>query len=66
MLRFDPETVRTGKEKQEVSVADHTCTAKLTLWEEQVGCLREGASYRLESFVVREWGGVKYLSMGGE
>ena len=62
----DPETVRTGKEKQEVSVADHTSTAKLTLWEDQVGCLREGASYRLESFVVREWGGVKYLSMGGE
>ena len=25
-----------------------------------------GISYQLESFVVREWGGVKYLSFGGE
>ena len=62
----DPETVRTGKEKQDISVADQSSTAKVTLWEEQVGPLHEGASYRLESFVVKEWGGVKYLSMGGE
>ena len=47
-------------------MADQSSTAKVTLWEEQVGSLREGASYRLESFVVKEWGGVKYLSMGGE
>ena len=57
----DPETVRTGKEKQEVSVADQSSTGKVTLLEEQVEHVREGASYRLESFVVREWGGVKYL-----
>ena len=62
----DPESVRTGKQKQEVLVADHSTTAKVTLWEEQIGYLREGASYRLECFVVRESGGAKYLSMGGE
>lgn len=62
----DPETVRTGKEKQEISVADQSSTAKVTLWEEQVGSLKEGASYQLEGFVVKEWGGVKYLSFGGE
>ena len=42
------------QEKQDISVADHSSTAKVTLWEEQVRSLHEGASYRLESFVVKE------------
>ena len=47
-------------------VADHSSTAKVTLWEEQVGILHEQTSYKLENFVVREWGGTKYLSMGSK
>ena len=62
----DPEMVRTGKQKQEVSIADQTGSAKVTLWEEQVGSLTEGISYKLESFIVKEWGGIKHLSFGGE
>ena len=53
----------TGKQKQDVIIADHSSTAKLILWEEQIGSLQEYASYRLENLVVREWGGAKYLSM---
>ena len=54
----DTETVRTGKQKQEIPVADQSTTAKVTLWKEQAGSLKEGISYQLE--------GVKYLSFGGE
>ena len=59
----DPEIVRTGKQKQEVHVADHSSTTKVILWEEDIGKLHEQSSYRLENFVVKEWGG---MSMGGE
>ena len=62
----DLETVRTGKQKQHVYVADHSSTAKVTLWEEQVGILHDQTSYKLENIVVREFGGTKYLSMGSE
>ena len=37
----DLETVRTGKQKQDVYVADHSSTAKVILWEEQVGILHD-------------------------
>ena len=59
----DLESVRTGKQKQDVYIADHSGTAKVTLWEEHVGILQEQSCYRLENFVVREWGGTKYLAM---
>ena len=62
----DPETVRTGKQKQDEYVADHSSTAKVTLWEVHVGILHERPLHRLENFSVWEWGGTKYLSMGSE
>ena len=55
----DPEIVRTGKQKQEVHVADHNSTTEVILWEEDIGKLHEQSSYRLENFVVKEWGGTK-------
>lgn len=60
------ETVSTGKQKQDVFIADHSSTATVTLWEEQIGSLQEQVSYTLENFTVREWGGAKYLSMDKE
>ena len=62
----DLETVCTGKQKQDVYVVDRSSTAKVTLWEEQVGILHDQTSYKMENFVVREFGGTKYLSMGSE
>ena len=57
-------------------------TLQVTLWEEQVGILHDQTSsdsvggqvgilhdhtsYKMENFVVREFGGTKYLSMGSE
>lgn len=60
---LDLEIVRTGKRKQEVEVADSSSSCKVILWEENIGKLSEHTSYRLENFVVREWGGRKYLSI---
>ena len=62
----EAETVRTGKRKQEVVVADKKSTAKVTLWEDQIGSLKQGESYCLEVFFVKEFGGEKYLSVGSE
>lgn len=62
----DAETVRTGKQKQEIVVADQKSTAKVTLWEDRIGSLTEGQLYCLQGFVVKEFGGEKYLSMGSE
>ena len=62
----DLETVRTGKQKQEVIVADQTDTIQVTLWEDNVGRLKLGETYYLGNFVVREWGGGKYLAMYAE
>ena len=58
----DAETVRTGKQNQEVCVADHSSTVKITLWEEDVGILQEQSSYRRENFVVGEWGGTNVVA----
>ena len=58
-----PETVGTGKRKQDVIVADGTATGKVTLWEEHIGDLEENASYKLQNFMVREWNATKYLVM---
>jgi len=57
------ETVGTGKKKQDVTIADGGGTAKVTLWEEHIGELRNNICYNLANFVVREWGGRKYLSI---
>ena len=59
----DLEIVRTGKQKQEVIVADQTDIIQVTLWEDNVGRLKLEETYYPGNFVVREWGGGKYLAM---
>lgn len=61
--KAEPEIVKTGKQKQDVFIADHSSTAKVTLWEEHIGSLQEHMSHKLENFIVWEWGGAKYLSV---
>ena len=43
----EPAKVSGGMTKQDLTIADYTCAAKLTLWEAYVGRLTEGNSYRL-------------------
>lgn len=44
-----------GKSKQEVIVSDRTGAGFITLWEDDVGGLTEGASYSLTGFLVRKF-----------
>ena len=54
------------KVKQDIIIADKTATARVTLWENNVGAFEEGRSYLLKGFVVRVYQSTKYLSMGGD
>ena len=55
-----------GKLKQDVSVADDSGTARVSVWELNVNTLVTHGSYRLENFMVREFQGTKYLTMAKE
>ena len=63
VVRVDKQvTVPGGKGKQDVIIADASCAAKLTLWEQDIGCLKQGTSYDLCNFVVGSYQQCKYLS----
>ncbi len=67
VLKFaETMTVTGGKKKQEVTIGDHTSTARVTLCEQHIGSLKDGSSYNLKNFVVREYASIKYLSMPRE
>ena len=55
-----------GKKKQDVTVGDSSGTARLTVWESEVGKVAEGDSYRLSGVVVREFRGKKFISTSKE
>ena len=58
----DP-VVAGDKKKQEVYIADHsTANAVVQLWEEDIGMMAEGISYKLSGFLVREYAYKRYLS----
>ena len=59
----EPLNVAGGKTKQDITVADDTSTARLTLWQENVDTLTINGSYHLSGMVVREFQTQKYLSM---
>ena len=52
-----------GKTKQDITIADDTSTARLTLWQENVDTLTINGSYHLSRMVVRTFQTQKYLSM---
>ena len=62
----EPIEVPGGKMKQDVQVGDSTATARVTLWEKEIGKVIVGKSYRLRGMVVREYQGVKFLSTAKE
>ena len=51
---------------QDVFIADKSFTARVALWEDNVGIMQQGRSYTLKNFVVRVFQSIKYLTMGGE
>ena len=61
----DPITI-SDKSMQDVYVADKNFTARVALWEDNIGIMLQGRSYTLKNFVVRVFQSIKYLTMGGE
>ena len=54
--------VKGGKRKQDVVVTDSSGVARFTVWEEDIGRLQKGHSYKLIDVMIREYSGKKYLS----
>ena len=48
----DPVQIPSGKMKQDVIVGDNTRTTRLTLWEEDIGSMEQGNSYKLQGVTV--------------
>ena len=55
-----------GKRKQDIIIADQTGTAKVSLWEEHIDTMRDGACYQLKNFTIRDFQSTRYLSMSKE
>ena len=51
------------RQKQEVKVSDATGWAVVQLWEENIGLLVEGRSYKLKHFHIVEYENVKSIAM---
>ena len=51
-----------GKKKQDMVVADSSGSIRLTIWEEMIGQVAEGLSYRFTGMMVRMFKGKKFLS----
>ena len=51
------------KLKRDVLIADHTATAKVVLWEQQVDSLEKDKSYTLKNVHVKEFKSKKHLSI---
>lgn len=50
--------------KQEYIIADATGVTKIVTWEDNLGLLQEGLSYKLTGLTVRTFQNEKYLSIG--
>ena len=59
----DVEEVPRGKKVQNIVITDNTATARLSVWEGEIGKVVAGKSYNLTALVVREFRGRKFLSM---
>lgn len=58
----DPAKVGKGLTKQEVTIADATEAALLTLWESDIGKVQNGCSYQFNRLIVRTYRGNRQLS----
>lgn len=63
VLKVDSaKTVGGAKTKQDVTLADHTSTGVLTVWEKDVGTLKVRQSYKFNRMVVLTFRGKTTLS----
>ena len=52
------------KRKQECCVHDASVSTRLVVWESDVGSLEEGQCYKIVGIGVKNFGGMRYLSVG--
>ena len=62
----DPVKVSPVLRKQNITIADSSAAAKLTLWENSINKLSLHKSYRFSQFTVRTYKSAKYLSLPWE
>ena len=58
--------VNGGKKKQDILVGDETGTVRVTVWEEEIGKVKQDDSYRMSGMMVREFRGCRFLSTSKE
>ena len=58
----EPTIVASGLKKQDILIWDSTGTARLAVWEKEVGRMEKDGSYRLGGLMVREFCTKKFLS----
>ena len=58
----EPTIVGSGLKKQDILIGDSTGTARLAVWEKEVGRMKKDGSYRLGGLMVREFRKKKFLS----
>ena len=61
---MDQEVIPDGSVKQDALVADSTGLMRVSVWGDYVGKLRLDVCYSLTNFMVKEYFGAKYLTMG--
>ncbi len=54
--------VKPGLFKQDVTLSDSTGTARITLWQDDIGKLEAEKSYHIQNLLVRSYDGSKYLT----
>ena len=62
----DPVKVSPTLRRQNVTIADSSAAAKLTLWENSIGMLSLSKSYQFSNFSVRTYKSEKYISLPRE
>lgn len=63
VIEEEPVNVKKGLVKQDYVIADATACTKVVTWEDNVGILQVGGSYKLSGMMVRTFKGTKYLSI---
>lgn len=58
-----PLTVNTGKQKQDIVIADSSGTATLTVWEKDIDKFKMLESYSIQRLIVRIFNETHYLSL---
>ena len=66
VVELKDETEVGGRVKWDVSVADGSGTARVSVWEEYINVMGKDGSYCLKNFMVHEYQSTKYLTMSKE